>query len=368
MYSATFRATDDDLGAVQQTIQVTVQEACAAAIAVTNRNDDTVSLIDAETNTVKAILRSGHKPLAASFFDLFSETDSLSAKLYVANRNDDTVSVYRQPTLGTGIDPFALEGIKTVGVGQKPEGVAVSPDGKYVWVTNRNDDTISILDRATDQVLVTVPLGKKGGSSTSTYSGEAEKPVDIGFAPDGSRAYVTARNSNDLLVLDTAKALTDPANAVIATVPVGNKPVALAVAPSGKVIYVVNRSGNSLSVVDATALNVLTTIPVGSEPEGVAVTSDGTKAYVTSSKTNEVWVLQVHAGSPYLQELRRVAVGRRPTGIATTPAETGLQRAYVANRDDNTISVIDTTNDSIIATIPVGNGPVGIAAGIVRTR
>lgn len=72
--------------------------------------------------------------------------------------------------------------------------------------------------------------------------------------------------------------------------------------------------------------------------------------------------------SPYLQELRRVAVGRRPTGIATTPAESGLNRAYVANREDNTVSVIDTSTDTVIATIPVGNGPVGVAAGIVRTR
>lgn len=40
---------------------------------------------------------------------------------------------------------------------------------------------------------------------------------------------------------------------------------------------------------------------------------------------------------------------------------------YVANREDNTVSVIDTTNDTVVATIKVGKGPKGVAAGIIPT-
>lgn len=35
--------------------------------------------------------------------------------------------------------------------------------------------------------------------------------------------------------------------------------------------------------------------------------------------------------------------------------------AYVTNQNDDTVSVIDTSSNTVIATIPVGNGPFGIA-------
>jgi YVTN family beta-propeller protein len=373
-YPVTFRATDDDGGVVEQTITVTVVETCQVFVYIANRDSDTVSILDSTTNMVGSNLPVGHKPKALTVLPDGS-------KVYVTNRNEDSVTVIQ--TGPTAADHRVLRTIW--GVGQKPEGVASMPDGEYVWVANRNDDTVSILRRSDDTVIQTVRLSTSPPPSSSgkgkgdekagekkTYEAEEpggpEKPVAICFAPDGSRAYVTARNSNDLLVMDTAKALTEPYNAVIGAVPVGNKPVALAVSPSGKVIYVVNRSGNSVSVVDAATYTVLATIPVGSEPEGATVTPEGAKVYVTSSATNEVWVFEVHSGPPFLQELRRIPVGQKPAGIATTPAETGLHRAYVANRVDHTVSVIDTTSDSVIVTIPVGNGPVGVAAGLLRTH
>lgn len=373
IYPVSFRATDDDGAFVEQTITVTVVEACQVFVYITNRDSDTVSILDSQTNTVGKSLPVGHKPKALTVLPDGS-------KVYVTNRNDDTVTVIQ--TGPTAANHRVLQTIWSVG--QKPEGVAPMPDGEYVWVANRNDDTVSIIRRRDDTVIQTVRLNshpppsssgkgrgdeKAGGKTTyeAEEPGGPEKPVAIGFAPDGKRAYVTARNSNDLLVLDTEKALLRPDEAIVATVPVGNKPVALAVSPSGKVIYVVNRSGNSVSVVDAATSAVLATIPVGGEPEGVTVTPEGAKVYGTSSAANEVWVLQVHSGAPFLQELRRIPVGQKPAGIATTPAETGLHRAYVANRVDHTVSVIDTTSDSVIATIPVEKGPVGVAAGLLRT-
>tara|TARA_B100000315_G_scaffold259845_1_gene317615 strand:- start:1705 stop:1902 length:198 start_codon:yes stop_codon:yes gene_type:complete len=57
-------------------------------------------------------------------------------------------------------------------------------------------------------------------------------------------------------------------------------------------------------------------------------------------------------------ELVTIPVGDGPWNIAITPDGT---RAYVTNRDDNTISILDLSTDTELATISVGDGPRGIA-------
>ena len=56
-------------------------------------------------------------------------------------------------------------------------------------------------------------------------------------------------------------------------------------------------------------------------------------------------------------------VGSSPVGIAVSPDGT---KVYVANYDDNTTSVINTSTNSVIATVPVGTGPNKIAIGNVN--
>jgi len=53
-----------------------------------------------------------------------------------------------------------------------------------------------------------------------------------------------------------------------------------------------------------------------------------------------------------------IAVGVNPAGVAVDPA---AHRAYVTNRGDDTVSVLDTTRNTVVATIPVGHAPVGVA-------
>jgi YVTN family beta-propeller protein len=73
-------------------------------------------------------------------------------------------------------------------------------------------------------------------------------------------AYVTNRNSNTVSVLDTAT------NTVSATVPVGSQPIGVAVSPNGAFVYVANLVSNTVSVIDVATNTVSATVPVGSEP------------------------------------------------------------------------------------------------------
>ena len=79
----------------------------------------------------------------------------------------------------------------TIGVGGEPFGVAVTPDGSTVYVTNANDDTVSVIDTATNTVTKTIPgLGV---------------PIGVAVTPDGSAVYVAnSSGSNTVSVIDTA--------------------------------------------------------------------------------------------------------------------------------------------------------------------
>src|SRR5215469_10370695 len=69
---------------------------------------------------------------------------------YVSNERSNTVSV---------IDTNKWEVIKTIKVGQRPRGIAYTKDQKYVLVAVGDDDTIQMIDTATNEVVDKLPSG-----------------------------------------------------------------------------------------------------------------------------------------------------------------------------------------------------------------
>ena len=88
--------------------------------------------------------------LAIALFGLGLAT-ALPAHAYIAytsNERDNTMSV---------IDVDAGRVIKTVPTGQRPRGILVTPDGKYVLVADGDDDEIQMFDTKTFDVVRTIP-------------------------------------------------------------------------------------------------------------------------------------------------------------------------------------------------------------------
>jgi outer membrane autotransporter protein len=253
----------------------------------------------------------------------------IQVEAYITNNLSNNVSV---------IDTRTNSVVRAIPVGLKPEGVAVSPDGRFVYVANTNSNTVSVINAVTNAVVSLPTMGSF--------------PIGVAVTPDGKFAYVTNQNSNNVSVIDTT-------TNKVALDMVGSSPIGVAVAPGGRLVYVVNNLSNSVSVINTTT-NAVTSFPVGSGslPIGVAVSPDGKFAYVTNTQTKTVSVIDtttnVVVASP--------AVGSFPVGVVVTPDG---KFVYVANPGDSSVSVIDTTTNttvgSPIALDNLGLSPEGLA-------
>ncbi len=176
----------------------------------------------------------------------------------------------------------------------------------------------------------------------------ADVAQDVAFSPDGQFAYVAHYLSDSVSVISTATA------GVVAILPV-TRPLNLAVTPDGSRIYVV--ASDSVSVFDAvTHASVATIAMGGSSPLGLAISPDARRVYVACRSSESIAVID---------SATNTVVATIPVGSDTYPVDVavspGGKRLYVANYFGGTVSVIDTKTNGIVSNIPVGLGPEGVA-------
>jgi YVTN family beta-propeller protein len=190
-------------------------------------------------------------------------------------------------------------------------------------------------------------------------------------------------------------AIAHAAPQVEATLTLGNKVQDIAVDPVFARAYVINGGDATLSVIDLNALQVATTITTGLSPKQMIADAATHRVYVTNDdtppilsvldeQTNTLTPVAVLSktprglGSNFLRGevyvtmnkslliidaatgsvLLTVPIGAAPGAPASNDV---LQKIYVPNANDNTVSVIDETTHAVIATVPVGMGPLTAA-------
>lgn len=222
-----------------------------------------------------------------------------------------------------------------------PVGVAVDPPANRIYVPNTGDDTLSVIDGATNSVVATIPVGKS--------------PCAVGTDSLSKLTYVANVNSNDVTVIDTVT------NSKIATVPVGRFPCAVGVIGWSSRIYVGNYGSNSVSVVDGSTNTVIATIPLEGPPFGIGVNPKTNRIYIATGSVNVVTVFDGATNTI----ITTVPVGKGPDAIGVNPV---TNRIYIGNYFSDTVSVLDGATNTVIATIPVGKEPSGVAANPTTNR
>lgn len=128
-----------------------------------------------------------------------------AARIWVVNADRDTVSAF---------DAATRTKLAEVPVGAAPRRLALAPDGR-LWVSNRDDASISIVHTGRLSVVRTLPLPR------------ASRPHGVVFAPDGSAAYVVLAATGEVLKLNPST------GARLASAPVGPEARDLAVTADG---------------------------------------------------------------------------------------------------------------------------------------
>ncbi|MFA6032796.1 MAG: alkaline phosphatase family protein, partial [Myxococcota bacterium] len=133
-----------------------------------------------------------------------------------------TVSVFSLPNLDL---------VKVLTAGKNPGRIIADPIRKRVLVLNNDQETISVIDEATDTITSTVSLLDPADPVLGVF------PMNAAHSPDGLTLYVAAAAKNSIEVLDAATL------ARRGSIPAGWYPDSVAVSPDGKKLYALNAKG-----------------------------------------------------------------------------------------------------------------------------
>lgn len=225
--------------------------------------------------------------------------------------------------------------LKEVEVGNHPAHVVYSGDGKYVLVTNNEDDTVSVISASNYEIVKTIPTGNgphgfrisadsqfayianMGEDTVSainleTFEEERIKtgntPVTTGVTGDGKTLAVTLFSENSLAIVDLE-------TKQVVKEEVGTGPAQVYIGPEGKYAYVANQGteespSDSMSIVDLETRAVVDEIKTGNGAHGVTVSGDGKFAYVTNMFDNTVSIIDLDS-----KQVETIDVGEIPNGI-----------------------------------------------------
>jgi YVTN family beta-propeller protein/cysteine-rich repeat protein len=275
--------------------------------------------------------------LATAVVLVFCATVAQAAPFaYIPNSGDDTVSVIDTAT-DTVVDTIPIPG-------PQPETAAVSADGTRVYVGDSGGfgGKIHVIDAATNTVL----------TSVSVFSGIAH----LAISPDG--AYVYGAGGMSVKVVNTATNalvlpfISDPGTTV---------PVAVAFHPTLPIAYAVGPLFQSAMAIDTTTRTV--TASIGTGGTSVAIHPDGTRGFVLNTCTFCVeapGVVQFDTATNLPIPGWIATTGDQPHVLDLDPSGSPL---YVTTHDTTLgalLSVIDTTTDTETAAVPVGTEIWGV--------
>jgi YVTN family beta-propeller protein len=299
----------------------------------TNSAGDNVDVIDPTSNKVVGVIDGievNHGVTAAPD----------GSHLFISDEAQSTLDV---------VDGKTLKVTKHIALSGHPNNVAITPDGRRVYVAIRDmNGGLDVIDTAKLERIATVPI--KGGIHNPYVT------------PDGKFAVAGSIAAKTVNVVDTAT------NELVWSLNMGAgvRPMAISKNPDGstKWVFVQLTDVNGFAVVDFASRKEINRLlfpelPAGKKTvaegadvsHGIAVTPDQKMLVVNSRLNNSLYTFSL----PDLKPVGSVYLGGM--GAAWLTLTPDGKTAYVANADTNDVSAVDIASMKEIARIPVGYVP-----------
>jgi YVTN family beta-propeller protein len=307
--------------------------AATVRIVQTNAAGDSVMLIDPVTNKVVGEIGGievNHGAQAAPD----------GSRLYITNEAESTLDV---------ADLKTLKVIKHIPLTNHPNNVAVSKDGKRVYVAIvAGAGAVDVIDAAT---LTRVKSIRTEGGIHNVY-----------VTPDGNFVVAGSIPGRKVIVID------QKTEEVLWSVPTadGVRPIGFEKNTDGstKRLFVQLSNFNGFITIDFKTHQIVDRIKLpelpaaekvteglqGSPSHGIGVTPDGKTLCVLSKMNTRIYFFSM----PDLKPLGETKVGHHPDWLTFHPDST---RVYVANAGSNSVSVVDIAGRKELMQIPVGQVP-----------
>ncbi|MCX7318948.1 MAG: YncE family protein [Hyphomicrobiales bacterium] len=297
---------------------------------------NTVSVIDPSSNKLLGVIRLGD-PTPGNLSPLYK--GQLLVHGMGFSPDHKTLAVISIGSNSVSFIDTATNTIKHVSyVGRSPHEAFFTPDGKEVWVAVRGENYISVLDGKTfkETRRIEVPNG----------------PGMTIFSPDGKYGYVCSSFSPETVVIAT------DSHKIIGRVK-QDSPFCpdIAATPDGKQVWLTLKDVGKTMVFNAKPpFDVIKRFDTGPITNHVNIVRNakGQFAYVTVGGINAVKVFRTDT----FEQVAMVETGALPHGL--WPSGDGT-RVYIGLENGDAATAIDTLENKVIATIPIGQAPQGVA-------
>jgi YVTN family beta-propeller protein len=356
------------------------------SVYVANGGDNTVSVIDGATCNSSTSSGCGQTPptVAANLLPGVLAIDHASHTVYVTGGtlgdSIGSVALINAATCNAIVTSGCGQTPSTAPVGSSPGWVAVNPATHSIYVVNQADSSVSVLNSLTCNATVTSGCVEAPPAMAIGFVGGG---VDVDVATD--TIYASSQTANTVSVLNGARcnaSHTSGCTQFAPTTAVGFHPQGVATNRATHTIYVADRDG-TVSVINAAACNAnrgsgcgqaWATVSVGDSPQGVAVNRATDTIYTANGFNREKTVSVIDGRTCNAADTsgcgQTPATATAGTGAFAVAVNQATETIYVANRNDNTVSVIDgrACNGSNTAgcgqdwaTVAVGASPQALA-------
>jgi len=178
-----------------------------------------------------------------------------------------------RPSALLELDPVSRKVVRAYDVkGKAPHIVVLGPHSEFAYTSNDNSGTISAIRLATGDVKV-IPAGKR--------------PQGQALSPDGKFVFITLEDDNAIAILDTAK------NEIIGRIGTGRSPNRVAVTPDGKLLVYSMQLAGAVGFADVAARKQIAEVPVGGQTMSIALSPDAHLAYTGIQEHDQIAVVSV---------------------------------------------------------------------------